>query len=71
MPLLVYRQSCGSWVRVTLFKTETVSVHNHLRMHTVVTYMHTQAGTHEYLSIRGPYISDIHRSFNDKVKAFL
>jgi len=66
----VYRQSCGSWFRVILFKTETVSVRNHIRIHTVVTYIYTQAGTHEYLSIRGPYIPDIYRSFDDEVKAF-
>jgi hypothetical protein len=70
MPLPVYWQICGSWARVILFKTETVSVHNHICMHTVVTYIYTQAGTHEYLSIRGPYIPDIYRNVDDKVKAF-
>jgi hypothetical protein len=39
-------------------------------MHTIVTYIYTQAGTHEYLSIRGPYIPDMYRSFDEKVKAF-
>jgi len=70
MPLHVYRQSCGSWVRVILLKTEIVPVRNHLCTHTVVAYIYTQAGTHECLSIRGPYIPDIRHSFNDKVKAF-
>lgn len=75
MPLPVYRQNCGSWVRVILFKSENVSVHNHLRIHTVVTYTYTytytQAGTHECLSIRGPYIPDIYRSCKDKGMVFV